>query len=148
MSDGYMPIAKSVEWETPQDLFNKLNTEFNFTVDVAASDTNNKCLKYYTEQTDGLKQNWRGETVWCNPPYGKQIADWVKKAHNTVIGDHTVTTTCVFLVPARTDVRWFHEYIYDKSEIRFLKGRLKFNGSKTAAPFPNMIVIFRSNRTP
>lgn len=137
-----MEQAKTVEWETPQKLFDDLNKQFNFTVDVAASDTNFKVKKYYTEQIDGLSQSWKDEIVWCNPPYGKQIADWVKKASDEVVNN----CTTVLLIPARTDVKWFHEYVYNKAEIIFIKGRLKFGNSNTAAPFPNMLVIFRGNK--
>ena len=109
------------EWETPQDFFNKLNDEFNFTVDVCALPENAKCKKYYTPEIDGLSQDWSVDTVWCNPPYGRKIGEWIKKAAES-------TSTVVMLLPARTDTKWFHEYIYNKSEIRFVKGRLKFGG--------------------
>lgn len=124
------------DWETPQELFDKLDQEFNFTVDVASSEENHKCNRYYTEKENGLKQNWDNEIVWCNPPYGRKIGEWVKKASES-------STTVVMLLPARTDTKWFHEYIYNKAEIRFIKGRLKFGNSVNSAPFPSMIVIFR-----
>ena len=126
------------DWETPQDLFNELNKEFNFTVDVASSKENHKCNRYYTEKDNGLKQNWDNEIVWCNPPYGRKIGDWVKKASES-------KTTVVMLLPARTDTKWFHEYIYNKAEVRFIKGRLKFGNSVNSAPFPSMIVIFKGS---
>ena len=126
------------DWETPQDLFNELNKEFNFTVDVASSEQNHKCKRYYTEKENGLIQNWDNETVWCNPPYGRKIGDWVKKASES-------NATVVMLLPARTDTKWFHEYIYNKAEIRFIKGRLKFGNSVNSAPFPSIIVIFRGS---
>lgn len=137
--NGYINTAKSVEWETPQDLFDKLNEEFHFTVDVCASEQNAKCEKFYTRETDGLRRSRSGETAWCNPPYGREIAEWVKKAS-------TEDATTVMLLPARTDTKWFHDYIYGKTEIRFIKGRLKFGGMKASAPFPNMIVVFRGIR--
>ena len=126
------------DWETPQDLFNELNKEFNFTVDVASSEENHKCSKFYTEKENGLIQNWDNEIVWCNPPYGRKIGDWVKKASES-------NATVIMLLPARTDTKWFHEYIYNKAEIRFIKGRLKFGNSVNSAPFPSMIVIFRGS---
>ena len=126
-------------WETPQELFEKLDQEFNFTIDVCADLTNNKCQKYYTELDNGLIQDWMGETVWCNPPYGRKIGEWVKKASES-------NTTVVMLLPARTDTKWFHEYIYNKAEIRFIKGRLKFGNSVNSAPFPSMIVVFRREK--
>ena len=129
--------SKSVVWETPQDLFDKLNAEFHFDLDVCALPENAKCEKYYTPEDDGLLQPWNG-TCWCNPPYGRTIGKWVQKAYETFAGGGTV----VMLLPARTDTKWFHEYIYNKAEIRFIKGRLKFGNSKNAAPFPSMIVVF------
>lgn len=129
--------SKSVVWETPQDLFDKLNAEFHFDLDVCALPENAKCEKYYTPEDDGLSQPWNG-VCWCNPPYGRTIGKWVQKAYETFAGGGTV----VMLLPARTDTKWFHEYIYNKAEIRFIKGRLKFGNSKNAAPFPSMIVVF------
>ena len=142
MSDfttAYMPPSKTVEWGTPQKLFDELNKEFHFTLDAAATDENHKCEKYYTKEQDGLKQSWEGESVYCNPPYGRGLADWVKKAF------YTHTHTIVLLLPARTDTRWFHEYVYGKAEIRFIRGRLHYNDSKDAAPFASMIVIYRKD---
>ena len=129
--------SKSVVWETPQDLFDKLNAEFHFDLDVCALPENAKCEKYYTPEDDGLSQPWNG-ICWCNPPYGRTIGKWVQKAYETFAGGGTV----VMLLPARTDTKWFHEYIYNKAEIRFIKGRLKFGNSKNVAPFPSMIVVF------
>lgn len=134
--------SKTDLWETPQDLFNKLNEEFHFNLDVCALPENTKCAAYFTPEIDGLKQPWSG-SCWCNPPYGRQIGRWVQKAYQSAKNGATV----VMLIPARTDTRWFHDYIYQKErvEIRFLRGRLKFGYSKNAAPFPSMVVIFRSN---
>ena len=130
--------SKSEIWETPQDLFDALDAEFNFTLDVCALPENAKCEKYYTPEQDGLSQPWSGN-CWCNPPYGKDIGKWIKKAHEASFYGNTV----VMLLPARTDTKWFHEYIWLKRvEIRFIKGRLKFGGSKNSAPFPSMICIF------
>ena len=122
-------------WETPQDFFDGLNKEFGFDLDVCALPENAKCERYFTPEKDGLDQEWKG-TVWCNPPYGKQVGKWVEKAYKS-------NCTVVMLLPARTDTKWFHDYIYRKAEIRFVKGRLKFGGSKTPAPFPSMVVIYR-----
>ena len=126
------------EWETPQGLFDKLNKEFSFNLDVCATDENTKCSCYWTKEQDGLKQEWRG-TCWMNPPYGREIGRWVKKAYEESL---KCTTTVVCLLPARTDTRWFHDYCF-KGKIRFIKGRLKFGNSKNSAPFPSAIVIFR-----
>lgn len=128
------------EWYTPQDFFDNLNKEFGFTVDVCATDENTKVKgRYFTQKDDGLAQNWDREIVWCNPPYGRELKKWVKKASNTKGG------VVVMLIPARTDTSYFHDYIYQKPnvEIRFIRGGLKFGRSKNSAPFPSMIVIFK-----
>lgn len=132
--------SKDDKWSTPQDFFDELNAEFGFTLDSCADEFNHKCNKYYTEEDDGLLQDWQGEIVFCNPPYGKHIKDWVRKAY---IEGCKPNTTVVMLIPARTDTIYFHKYIYHKAEIRFIKGRLKFGNSKNSAPFPSMVVIYR-----
>ena len=140
MNTELMFSSKKVEWETPQDFFDKLNEEFSFTLDAAALPENAKCKDYYTPENSGLDKEWNG-SVWCNPPYGrKETGEWVKAYDEHLRGCGTI----VMLLPARTDTRWFHEYIYGKAEIRFVKGRLKFGGSKDAAPFPSMVVIYRN----
>lgn len=128
-------------WETPQQFFDDLDNLFHFTLDACALPENAKCGNYYTPEQDGLLQPWAG-TVWCNPPYGRQIGKWVEKAYNSVAsGDATV----VMLLPARTDTKWFHDYCYINryATVRFVRGRLKFGGCKNPAPFPSMVVIFR-----
>lgn len=122
-------------WETPQSFFNQLDLEFGFTLDVCALPENAKCATYFSPQTDGLKQEWSG-VCWMNPPYGRVIGEWVKKAHDA-------RCTVVGLLPARTDTKWFHEWIHGKAEVRFIKGRLKFGGGKNSAPFPSMVVVWR-----
>lgn len=131
------------DWETPEDLFQALNEEFHFTIDVASDDNNCKCKRHFTKEQDGLKQPWHGdgETVWCNPPYGRGIVDWVQKAF---VESKFWNTTCVMLLPARTDTKWFHVYVAPHAEVRFIRGRLKF-GNRMDAPFPSMIVIFRGD---
>ena len=127
-------------WTTPQAFFDKLNAEFGFTLDPCALPSNAKCTKYYTPTDNGLLQDWQGEIVFCNPPYGRAIYDWVRKCSEEASKPNT---TIVLLTPARTDTRWFHEFIYHKAkEIRFVKGRLKFGNAQTAAPFPSMVVVF------
>ena len=131
------------DWETPFDLYKKLNDEFNFTLDPCCTVETAKCSKYFTASENGLFQTWENETVFCNPPYGKKISDWVKKCYNEHM-KHNITV--VMLIPARTDTRYFHDYIYNQAEIRFLKGRIKFlqNGKiLSSAPFPSMIVIWK-----
>lgn len=134
------------DWETPPELFNKLNEEFHFTVDACANSINHKLERYWSEEDDGLSKSWQNEVVWCNPPYSRSTkkkkgqADWIKKAYEEYqIGNSTI----VMLLPARTDTIAFHSYIYNIAEIRFLKGRLKFVGAKDSAPFPSMIVIYK-----
>ena len=140
MNTDVMFSSKTDLWATPQDFFNELNKEFNFTLDPCATPENAKCTKYFTEEDDGLIQDWEGHVVFCNPPYGRQISKWVKKCYEESKKENTL---CVMLIPSRTDTKYFHEYIYNKSEIRFVKGRLKFGDSKNSAPFPSMIVVFR-----
>ena len=118
MNKEVMFSSKTDLWGTPQDLFDELDAEFHFDLDVCALPENAKCERYFTPEQDGLVQEWDG-TCWCNPPYGRQIGKWVKKASEC-------GTMVVMLVPARTDTKWFHDYIYDKAEVRFLRGRLHF----------------------
>jgi phage N-6-adenine-methyltransferase len=125
-------------WATPQDLFDALHREFNFTLDVCATADNAKCEKFYTPADDGLAQSWTG-TCWMNPPYGRQLGLWMEKARDAASKGATV----VALVPARTDTRWWHD-IVQRVEVRFLPGRLKFGGAKHSAPFPSAIVVFKS----
>ena len=125
------------DWATPQTLFDKLDKVFHFTLDPCATPQNAKCAKFFTKEQDGLKQDWGGAVIWCNPPYGREIGKWVEKCakHEGV---------AVMLVPARTDTRWWHDYIDGNPDanVRFLRGRLKFGDSKNSAPFPSAIVIF------
>lgn len=130
--------SKTDLWSTPQDFFDKLNNEFHFTLDPCATDENAKCSTYYTIEDDGLKQDWSGHIVFCNPPYGRKIGDWVKKCYKESLKG----TTIVMLIPARTDTAYFHDYIYGKAELRFVRGRLKFGEAKQGAPFPSMVVIY------
>lgn len=126
-------------WATPQNFFDEWNSKFHFETDVCALPDNAKCNNFFTPEQDGLKQEWKG-TCWMNPPYGREIGKWVKKAYESSLDGATV----VCLLPARTDTRWFHDYC-TKGEITFIRGRLKFNGVKWNAPFPNMVVVFGGN---
>ena len=141
MNTELMFSSRTDEWETPQEFFDELNREFRFDLDACADEKNHKCDKYFTVQQDGLKQDWGGYTVFCNPPYGRTIGEWVEKCFQEVYAGSC--KYAVMLLPARTDTKWFHQYIYNKAEIRFLPGRLKFGGSKNSAPFPSMVVIYR-----
>ena len=126
------------EWATPKDFFDALDAEFHFTLDPCSTDDNAKCAKHFTKEQDGLLQDWTGERVFCNPPYGREMPRWIAKcAEHGMRGG-----VAVMLIPARTDTKAFHEYIYHKAEIRFIRGRLKFGGAKNSAPFPSMVVVF------
>ena len=145
MKDVHFSTGKD-DWETPPELFEKLNQEFRFTLDPCCTEKSAKCKRYYTKEQDGLAQSWEGETVFCNPPYSPKTRNnpgqvaWIKKAYEE---SKKPNTTVVMLIPARTDTKAFHQYIYNRSEIRFLPGRIKFVGAKFNAPFPSMVVIFR-----
>ncbi len=134
MNHNVMFSSKTDMWETPQWLFDELDERYHFTLDACAMEDNAKCANFYSPELDGLSQPWEGH-VWCNPPYGRSIGKWVQKAAGS-------NAFVVMLLPARTDTRWFHEYIYGKAEVKFLKGRLKFGGAQNPAPFPSMIVVF------
>jgi site-specific DNA-methyltransferase (adenine-specific) len=133
--------SKNFDWETPQWLYDQLDKEFHFTCDVCATKENAKHINFYSIENDGLSKTWEG-VCYCNPPYGRNVKHWVKKARDESQSGHAKV---VMLVPARTDVKWFHDFIYRETnrEIRFLKGRLKFGKSNNSAPFPSMIVIFQ-----
>lgn len=124
-------------WSTPQDFYDNLNNIFNFTLDPCSDDVNHKTLKYFTEKDDGLIQSWDNERVFMNPPYGREIGKWVKKASEQKGG------LVVCLLPARTDTRWWHDYVVGGGgSVYYVKGRLKFGGQENSAPFPNAIVVF------
>ena len=131
---------QSDEWSTADDLFAELNQIFHFDLDACASAENAKCETFFTKEQDALQQRWRG-TVWMNPPYGRKIASFMQKA----LEESRVGATVVCLVPSRTDTAWWHRYA-KRGQVIFLKGRLKFGGSKTSAPFPSAIVIFWCGR--
>ncbi|MEE9491240.1 MAG: DNA N-6-adenine-methyltransferase, partial [Dehalococcoidia bacterium] len=126
------------DWATPQEFFERLDAEFHFTLDPCATPDNAKCKHFYTLRDNGLAQPWTG-AVFCNPPYGSEIKRWVRKAYREAQAGAAV----VCLLPARTDTRWWHGYVMRAHEIRFVKGRLKFGGGASSAPFPSAVVIFR-----
>ena len=158
-------------WETPQDFYDQLNKEFNFTLDPCCTPQSAKCKIWFTKEDDGLNRNWMNHTVFMNPPYGREIKHWIKKAHDEFLKG---SCTVVCLIPARTDTIYWHDHIFplyyeNKIEIRFLKGRLKFGsdmhwqkiwdqefidgkknnlykkyGQKNPAPFPSALVIFKN----
>ena len=126
-------------WSTPQEYFDGVAKEFPFNLDVCALSENAKCEKFFSPEIDGLAQEWEG-VCWMNPPYGRVIGKWVQKAYESAKKGSVV----VGLLPARTDTKWFHDYIYGKAEIRFIRGRLKFGGCVNSAPFPSMLVIWKN----
>ena len=140
MNKDLMFSSKTDLWATPQTFFDKLNSEFGFDTDVCALASNAKCAKFFTPEVNGLTQAWEG-VCWVNPPYGRGIGMWLKKAYESSQKGATV----VCLVPSRTDTQWWHNYCM-KGEVRFIKGRLKFGGHNNAAPFPSAVVIFRPTK--
>jgi phage N-6-adenine-methyltransferase len=128
-------------WSTPQAFYDRLNAEFNFTLDPCSDGTNNKCALYFTAEQDGLAQEWAPHTTFMNPPYGRAIADWIRKAYEESCNGATV----VILIPARTDTKYWHDYVMKAEEIRLIKGRLKFGDSTNSAPFPSAVVVFRQH---
>lgn len=135
-----MFTSRTDEWATPSDFFAMLDAEFHFDLDPCCTHENAKCKKHYTLKDNGLMQNWGGQRVFCNPPYGRAIKDWMRKCAEE---SRKSDTLVVALVPARTDTAWFHDYVYKKArEIRFIRGRLRFNDARDSAPFPSMIIVF------
>lgn len=130
--------SKKMDWETPKALFDKLNDEFQFTLDLCATKENAKCSKFFTPEDDGLTKDWRG-TCWMNPPYGKEIGKWIERAYHQ---SQQWGSVIVCLVPSRTDTRYWHDYVMKSKEIRFIKSRVKFVGATENAPFPSAIVVF------
>ena len=146
-TQGVMFSSKSNDWATPQDFYNQLDAEFEFTLDPCASQSSAKCSSFYTADDDGLSKNWEGQTVFMNPPYGRKIGNWIQKAYEE--GEKS-NTRVVALIPARTDTKYWHNYCMKATEIRFVKGRLKFgkDNAKNSAPFPSAVVIFSGSPPP
>tara|TARA_R100001129_G_scaffold87202_2_gene59458 strand:+ start:260 stop:742 length:483 start_codon:yes stop_codon:yes gene_type:complete len=146
MTESVHFMSKRSDWATPQDLFDKLNKQFNFDIDVCADVSNAKCKKYYSIEDDALSQTWKGY-CFMNPPYGREISKWVKKAYessgaNSFSPISSGEATVVCLLPSRTDTKWWHDYVMKADTVKFIKGRLKFDGHKNSAPFPSAIVVF------
>lgn len=129
--------SKTDLWATPQHFFDKYDAQFGFTLDVCALPENAKCARFFTPEVDGLAQEWTG-VCWMNPPYGRGIGAWVRKAYEASKAGATV----VCLLPARTDTKWWHDYC-QKGQVEFIRGRLKFGDAKNSAPFPSAVVVFR-----
>ena len=135
----------SGNWTTPQDFYDKLDQEFNFTLDPCCTPGTAKCKNYYTESDDGLSKSWGGHTVFMNPPYGRGIKHWIRKAYEESLKPDTVV---VILIPSRTDTKYWHDYCMKASSIRFVKGRLKFGNSRNSAPFPSVVLVFGEKSMP
>lgn len=142
ITSGLMSSATD-EWATPQGLFDRLNAEFGFTLDVCANESNHKVSRYFDKDADGLAQDWTGEVCWMNPPYGREIPKWVAKARATAERGGVV----VGLLPARTDTRWWAD-VMQATELRFIRGRIRFGGSSAGAPFPSVVVVWGTPRVP
>ena len=134
--------SKTGEWATPQDFFDKLNWRFGpFNLDPCASPDNAKHTTYYTEADNGLAQDWTGHTVFVNPPYGRGIEQWIRKGYESA--EASEDTKVGMLIPARTDTKYWHDYVMKAEYVYFVKGRLKFGDSDNSAPFPSAVVVFR-----
>lgn len=131
-------MSNKDDWETPKDLYESLNNEFHFNLDPCCSKDTAKCSSFYTIEDDGLCKRWEGN-VFMNPPYGRQIVNWIKKAKEE--SNNGATVVC--LVPARTDTKWWHNYCMKSTEIRLLTRRLTFEGANNKATFPAAIIVFR-----
>ena len=135
--------SRSEEWPTPRAFFADLDAEFHFTLDPCATPENATCRRFFTKRDDGLKQDWGRHRVFCNPPYGRSMRDWGRKCFEAAEAGALV----VLLAHARTDARWFHDWVYGKAdEIRFVRGRLKFGDGKQSAPFPSLVAVYRPRR--
>lgn len=139
MNKDVLFSSKKEDWETPQGFYMAWDAIYHFTLDAAADHNNHKCPRYFTREEDGLLQSWEGETVWCNPPYGRDVRAWVKKAYAE---SQKPGTTCVMLLPSRTDTAWFQDYVLPNAKTHFVRGRVKFVGSQHGAPFPSLIAVF------
>lgn len=137
--------SKTGEWSTPQDFFDKLNWRFGeFDLDPCADCANTKCANFFTEAEDGLSKSWEGFTSFINPPYGRGMDRWIQKAYQE---SRKEDTRVVMLIPARTDTKYWHQYVMKADEVYFVKGRLKFGDSENSAPFPSAVIVFDgSNR--
>lgn len=138
MNTDLMFSSATDQWSTPQQFFNDWAKLFPFTLDVCAGASNAKCARYFDRETDGLRQDWAPETCWMNPPYGREIGRWVRKAYE----ESQKGATVVCLLPARTDTAWWHDYVIEHAQVAFIRGRIKFGDAKSGAPFPSAVAVF------
>jgi phage N-6-adenine-methyltransferase len=143
MVDRVLFSSNSSEWETPDDFFQEWNKRYKLNLDVCASKKNHKLKRYFTKKDDALKRPWKGR-CWMNPPYGRNVTGlWVQKAYDEVFV-HRNAEVVVCLLPSRTDTRWFHDLVWKKAGVTFVRGRLKFVGAENGAPFPSLVAVFGS----
>ncbi len=152
-SMGVHYSSKNNEWDTPQDFFDALDQVYDFTLDPCCAPWSAKCDKHYTAEDDGLSKSWEGETVFMNPPYGREIGKWIAKAYAETRNDRT---TVVCLIPSRTDTKYWHDYVMKADAVYFVKGRLKFGNKviadytgktdKSPAPFPSAVIVFGGHK--
>ena len=138
MNTDLMFSSSTDQWSTPQHFFNDWAKLFPFTVDVCADASNAKCARYFDREVDGLTQDWAPATCWMNPPYGREIGRWVRKAYE----ESQKGATVVCLLPARTDTAWWHDYVIEHAQVAFIRGRIKFGDAKSGAPFPSAVAVF------
>jgi site-specific DNA-methyltransferase (adenine-specific) len=138
MNTDLMFSSSTDQWSTPQQFFHDWAKLFPFTLDVCADASNAKCARYFTREDDGLAQDWAPATCWMNPPYGREIGRWVRKAHE----ESRKGATVVCLLPARTDTAWWHDYVIEHAQVAFIRGRIKFGDAKSGAPFPSAVAVF------
>ena len=138
MNTDLMFSSATDQWATPQQFFNDWAKLFPFTLDVCADASNAKCPRYFDREADGLRQDWAPETCWMNPPYGREIGRWVRKAYE----ESQKGATVVCLLPARTDTAWWHDYVIEHAQVAFIRGRIKFGDAKSGAPFPSAVAVF------
>ena len=138
MTSG-MTATGNIVASTPKEFFDRLSSVFNFTLDVCALPENAKCRDYYTPDDDGLSNPWRGG-VWGNPPYGREISAWVKKGYEESRKDYN--DFVLMLLPARTDTKWWWDWVQGKAQLFFVKGRIRFNGGSAGAPFPSVLALY------
>lgn len=131
------------QWDTPQYVFDALDSEFHFTLDVCADESNHMCARYFTKEQDGLSQNWEG-VCWMNPPHGREIGKWTRKARESA----KAGTIVVCLLPVRMDTQWWAEDVLKATELRIIRGHLKFRGSDSGAPFQSVIAVFGTPKIP
>jgi len=135
--------SEDTEWETPDWLYSRLDGMFHFDVDLCATQINKKCPNFISPQDDSFRQEWKG-TCWLNPPYGRGVDKWIKKAVSSAVNEEA---TVVALLPARTETKWF-QHVWTAPFIVFLAGRLQFKGAPAVAPFPSCLAIFSRNLPP